>query len=489
MDEVYNLDYQLIKGRVPKDRDFPFTLSEWKSLERYRISTTEKVDVFLETEFLKLAKNLSTQEFDVLFRLVTHKVSRETINSFILDTKATISQGSVSWDSDKWNLIVGNSKDYKLGQESISSTLDILKRISEVNVDLHKMFIQLKKRGYDVDDHILNMRRFPLGNFKKAISELDRILGNPLEIEKKSALRSDVKRLPQIEWLNRMIPSFANELVSGKIDFTAGSYQEYEATWKLQSDNRQENSNVKKVKAKAKYKAKTNSKKLEINAFINPAEKYFEFFGSRMNSDEVNLFVTQRENYITKIPGKVTEPEPPFSLEEWNMFKQHVNSKRNVIVSATKESAPRFSKLVDVNPTNPNIFWMKWKQLTKAWAFKYLLVEFLRMGWLVVSDIQNYAVKVTLRQEIAFIENSNLSTLNLLNEGAGKFTSKVNTKVNVKRANKSEGTPREKLSYEERRKRKAQKYLNYLDDQMYYENHYVRQASTRQTHNDGGGWS
>ncbi|MCA1356226.1 hypothetical protein M2M32_07990 [Weissella cibaria] len=490
MNDFYNLEHQLIKGGVPKNTEFPFSLNEWEALEKYRISTTETGEVAREVEFLELTKTLLPPEFYILFRLVTRKVSKETIKEFVSDTNSKLSQGILRWSSDKWEVLLGESINYRLTSENIRNTLRNLERISEVDLDLHRMFVLLKKMGYDVDNYVLNMRRWPLGNFKKAISELDRVLGYPFESEKTNALNSDVKSLPQIIWLGSMIPNFANELISGKIIFTEKTYLAYSEAWTQQSRNRQKNVEVKSLnKGKTKSKVKVTHANPEINAYINPEEKYFEFLGVRLYIDQVSSFVIQRENYITKIPGKVTVSEPPFTLEEWNKFKQNVNSNKEIIVTATKNIAPRFARVVYVNPMNPNIFGMKWKQLIKAWAFKYLLVEFLRLGWLETNDIQNFGVKAKLRQEIAFIENSNSSTLKLLNEGAGKFTSVVNTKANVTRAQKKENKPRERLTYEERRRRKAQKYLNYLDDQMYYENHYVRPSSTRQRHNDGGGWS
>ena len=82
------------------------------------------------------------------------------------------------------------------------------------------------------------------------------------------------------------------------------------------------------------------------------------------------------------------------------------------------------------------------------------------------------------------------STLEKLNNNAGKPTSKVNTKANVSRKTRNQrGEKRERLTYEERRQRNAKKRLDYYDDQTYMENHYVRYPSARQRHNDGGGWS
>lgn len=81
------------------------------------------------------------------------------------------------------------------------------------------------------------------------------------------------------------------------------------------------------------------------------------------------------------------------------------------------------------------------------------------------------------------------STLEKLNNGAGKKRSKVNTKANISRKKKKLSENSRLVRQEERRMRKSRNRLTYYDDQTYMDYLPVNYPSTRSRHNDGGGWS
>lgn len=491
MSEVYNLDDRLIKGKVPKRAIFPFSIDEWENLENYRITTSDmKGDVRDEMEFLELTKVLLPAELNILYRLVTHKLSKELINAFVTETNESINEDIYEWNTKQWKLISGASLELKLSRDNLKETLYTLRRIANCTLELHRTFVKLDKLGYDVSEEILNMRRFPLGNFKKAIKELNRIFGNPHEINSTNSLSSSASELPQMKWLNEEIPGFAKTLLSGEFKFSLSTYTKFKRAWSQQQEQQKlETDNKSKSTGKSQFLVNVDNEDIASFAAINNEQQYFDYFGKRFKAEGAKAFIRERASYISKVPGKVDTPIPPFSVEDWSRFRKNPSANKYIIVSSTKEIAPEFSRLVNVSPRNVRYVGMKWKQLVKSWAFNYLLTEFLSVKWVSQSDLRTSNTKTFMRHKVDAVSRTKVTTLDRLNGNAGQITSKVNTKANVSKIAKGSNQVREKLSYEERRKRRAQKYLNYLDDQMYYENHYVRPANTRQRHNDGGGWS
>lgn len=80
-----------------------------------------------------------------------------------------------------------------------------------------------------------------------------------------------------------------------------------------------------------------------------------------------------------------------------------------------------------------------------------------------------------------------LTTLEQLNNLAGKRTQKH--RRYTRRPRIKENNTIENDKYEERRKKKSQGYLDFLDNQTYFENYYVQQQNIRSRHNDGGKWN
>lgn len=91
------------------------------------------------------------------------------------------------------------------------------------------------------------------------------------------------------------------------------------------------------------------------------------------------------------------------------------------------------------------------------------------------------------QQNIKKQRGNRLTTLEQLNNLAGKRTQKRRRSIRHPRI--KENNTIEKDKYEERRQKKSQSYLDFLDNQTYFENYYVQQQSIRSRHNDGGKWN
>ena len=186
------------------------------------------------------------------------------------------------------------------------------------------------------------------------------------------------------------------------------------------------------------------------------------------------LSVTEFKQHLTGIPAKT---KFPFDEKSWKTFykTEHITTFISRNANWIPTQMPDYYAFLTSGSFNFN--GANYKQNKYAWE---VTSESLKPQLSKATHKAHYPKQTTVGKR---------STLEKLNNGAGKKRSKVNTKANISRKKKKLSENSRLVRQEERRMRKSRNRLTYYDDQTYMDYLPVNYPSTRSRHNDGGGWS
>lgn len=329
-----------------------------------------------------------------------------------------------------------------------------------------------------------------------------------------SKLDMDVLELPGLVWVQDNAPDYFKYLIKADEKFAEGSYVNHLTAWNdIRGYQLLENDKKDRIDSQVsmnesdqvvdKYlgislihddiKGDGFIVRLKHNVLIWEVHKKKK---AKDQSQVIQKYVRQNLGTMierakgkeTVVPGIVKVMRFPFSEPEWRDIKKTNVTSLKSVARKVSEVAPVFAEALEFGYFKTGL--PTFDKAKEAWRVKYLMYLLSDIGWIDLSSLKFGKNIKEFRDKQKRANDRTISTLQKLNNTAGKPTSKVNTKVNISRKSRNQrGNDREILTYEERRQRNAKKRLDYYDDQTYMENHYVRYPSARQRHNDGGGWS
>lgn len=376
------------------------------------------------------------------------------------------------------------------------------------------------KLGIEIFGQAPRLAKFPIDRQVWMELENYRVHYGPYEDEMmfilNSKLDEDVSELPGIGWIEANAPEYFKHLIRADQKYSEELHTLHFNTWNdireiltVERKNVETNAGTKKNQKVSESVSATPAKTEYLGVelvhgdikgdgfVIRPNHNVLIWENRKIKQEKVQSKTIQKfdknglgvlidrvKGQDNVIPGIVKKMQFPFSEAEWRSMRKSDAVNMKSAARKVLDIAPVFAKALEVEYYKKGL--PNFAKAKDVWRLKYLAYLLSDIQWINLSSLSlGHGVKQRKKNQL-----NKTSTLEKLNNNAGKPTSKVNTKANVSRKSRNQrGEKRERLTYEERRQRNAKKRLDYYDDQTYMENHYVRYPSARQRHNDGGGWS